>query len=348
MELVRQRSDGRTGGLFDAFTTARWTDGYAVIFPEFARRLPTPYNSLASADYDAGLRAQLSGHTLLTDTPVAALDRSGVDCANGTRIAAKVVIDCRGATGAHHFTGGWQVFMGRHLRFSQPHGVEQPVIMDAHIDQHGACRFVYTLPLGPNDLFVEDTYYQDTATLEEGVLTLRLDAYCKAMGWDGETIATETGMLPVVTGGDFTAFQADGRIDGVATVGARGGFTHPLTSYTVPYAAAMACEIAADPNLLDGGLAGRMEARAQKHWGDTAFYRTLARMMFGAAQPDRRYKVFAHTYRLRAGLIERFYAGRSTAADKARLLIGKPPVPVTGAVRALATTGNRLTTGSHP
>ena len=65
----------------------------------------------------------------------------------------------------------------------------------------------------------------------------------------------------------------------------------------------------------------------------TPFVRLLARMLFGAALPARRYKVFERFYRLGQPLIQRFYAGRLTRMDQLRLLIGKPPVSV---VRALA------------
>ena len=54
-----------------------------------------------------------------------------------------------------------------------------------------------------------------------------------------------------------------------------------------------------------------------------------------AAAPQNRYRVLERFYRMPEGLIERFYAGRSTLADKARLLAGKPPVPVTKAAQVL-------------
>ena len=73
-----------------------------------------------------------------------------------------------------------------------------------------------------------------------------------------------------------------------------------------------------------------------------AFYRRLGRMLFGAGNPEERYKVFERFYRLPAPLIERFYAARSTRLDRARVLCGKPPVPVMGAVRALASDGAPL------
>jgi lycopene beta-cyclase len=85
-----------------------------------------------------------------------------------------------------------------------------------------------------------------------------------------------------------------------------------------------------------------LEERARRHWRRTAFYRRLGRMLFGAARPDERYKVLEHFYRLPAPLVERFYAARSTRADCARVLCGRPPVPVLAAIGALAGEGAPL------
>jgi lycopene beta-cyclase len=71
------------------------------------------------------------------------------------------------------------------------------------------------------------------------------------------------------------------------------------------------------------------------HWARGRFNRLLTRMLFKAAEPDGRYRVLQRFYGLPEGLIARFYAGRSTLADKARVLIGKPPVPIHRAIRAI-------------
>jgi lycopene beta-cyclase len=217
--------------------------------------------------------------------------------------------------------------MGRHLRTPAPHGIERPLIMDATVDQLGGYRFVYVLPICANELFVEDTYYQDTPLLDRSALSARLDTYCHARGWAGEPLGSETGLLPVVTGGDFAAFQRAQRIAGVAVAGARGGFAHPLTSYTLPFAAETALAIAAHASLPGEQLAAMLEERARQHWHAARFYRRLGAMLFGAPPAQRR-RVFERFYRLDQGLIERFYAGRSTLRDRARVLCGKPPVPL--------------------
>ena len=219
--------------------------------------------------------------------------------------------------------------------------------MDARVEQLGGYRFVYVLPLSAHELFVEDTYYQDTPELDRSALSSRIDAYCRQHGWDGEILGFETGVLPVITGGNAARYMDSVRTQGVAIVGARGLFTHPLTSYTLPFAVETALAIAEDADLPGDQLAAKMEARARRHWGATGFYRLLGNMLFGAARPEKRVNVFQRFYRMPEPLIERFYAGKSTLADKARVLVGKPPVPITRALAALTSSRPALETPSH-
>lgn len=336
---------GPAAALLEPFRTTTW-HGYDVRFPAYRRHLQSTYHSLSSTDFDAALRRELGQDCIHTGQRVAALDSAGVTLENGERISARAVIDCRGAVPSRHLHGGWQVFMGRHLRTAAPHGIGHPTIMDADLDQHGAYRFVYMLPLGASDLFIEDTYYADAPTLDRSALSARIDAYAAAQGLakDGDftIIGHETGVLPVITGGNFSAYQAQCRIDGVAMAGGRGGFVHPLTSYTLPFAAETALAIARDAELPGPQLAALVEARARRHWRKTGFYRLLGAMLFGAAVPEERYRIFERFYRLPETLIERFYAAHSTFSDKARVLIGKPPVAVSRAIRALIAPGRPL------
>ena len=333
--------DTEGANLLARFRTNGW-DGYEVRFPAYRRDLATRYNSLSSAEFDAGLRRELPAEAIMTGRAVEAIDAGGVTLEGGGHLAARAVIDCRGFAPTARLGGGWQVFMGRHLRTAQPHGIERPVIMDATVEQLGGYRFVYVLPLGADELFVEDTYYQDTPELDRGVLSGRIDRYCLQHGFEGEILGGETGVLPVVTGGDFGAWQREVGIEGVGRAGARGGFLHPLTSYTMPFAVETALAVAAEAELPGNQLAALLAARGRRQWKRTRFYRLLGAMLFDAAEPTERYRVFERFYRLREGLIERFYAARPTLADRARVLAGKPPVPVGRALAALAREGAPL------
>ncbi|WP_374408165.1 lycopene beta-cyclase CrtY [Pelagerythrobacter sp.] len=336
-------SDLDAGGtaLLAGFRTSGW-DGYEVRFPAYRRTLGTRYNSLASADFDAGLRRELPGEAIVAGRVVEALDAGGVTLAGGERIAARAVIDCRGFAPSAHLSGGWQVFMGRHLRTPHPHGIARPIIMDATVEQLVGYRFVYVLPLGADELFVEDTYYQDTPVLDRNALSARIDRYCTQTGLEGDILGGETGVLPVVTGGDFAAWQRELAVPGVARAGGRGGFLHPLTSYTLPFAVETALTVAAEAELPGDQLAALLDARGRRLWTRTRFFRRLGAMLFGAAEPAERYRVFERFYRLPEPLIERFYAARPTMADKARVLVGRPPVPVGAALAALARAGAPL------
>lgn len=328
--------------LLDNFSLTRWQSGYSVKFPGLARELPARYRSLASRDFDAALRRILPQQAIHTGCRAAALDAGGVALANGARIAARAVIDCRDFVPSAHLTGGWQLFVGQHLKTHAPHGLAAPIIMDADLPQHGAYRFVYSLPLAVDEVFVEDTYYADSSLLDRAALGHRVADYAQGQGWAGESLGEEAGVLPVITGGDAAAHRAALATPGVALAGARGLFTHPLTSYTLPFAAQTALAVARAMPLDGQALARLIDARAAAHWRATRFYRLLGKMLFEAAEPEERWRIFARFYRLDPDLIARFYAGRSTLPDKARVLMGRPPVPISRAVAALLGKGAPL------
>ena len=338
--------------LMSGFALNGWDEGYDITFPRLGRTLPTSYRSLASAEFHRALTAELPPERVMLDTKAASLDAGGVTLEDGTRLAAKRVIDCRPFKPSKALNGGWQVFLGQQFRCETPHGLTRPVIMDASVDQiapygNGAAyRFVYVLPLSPTDVFIEDTYYADQPKMDAEVLKGRVAEYAHRNGWKGEVVDQEAGILPVISGGDFNAALAEVAIPGVALAGARGGFSHPLTSYTLPFAVdnalAIAHLIAKRPDLSGAELAAFCQRRSKRHWRATAYYRMLSRMLFEAAEPDKRVVVFEHFYALRGALVERFYAGRSTWPDRLRILTGKPPVAIPRAIRALFSSGKPL------
>ena len=340
--------------LMAEFALNGWDEGYDITFPAYGRTLPTSYRSLASAEFHRALIAALPPERVMLEAKATAIDADGVTLADGTRIAGRRVIDCRPFRASPHLAGGWQVFLGQHFKCEKPHGLTRPVIMDASVDQvapygnEAAYRFVYVLPLSPDEVFIEDTYYADQPKMDAEVLKGRVAEYAHRNGWKGEVIDQEAGILPVVSGGNFRAALSEIAIPGVAVAGARGGFSHPLTSYTLPFAAdnalAIAQLLATRPGVSGNELAAFCERRARRHWRATGYYRMLSRMLFEAAEPDKRVVVFEHFYALRGRLVERFYAGRSTWPDRLRILTGKPPVAIPRAIRALFSPGKPLDT----
>lgn len=330
-------SDLPPGGaeLVEPLIAARWDGGYDVRFPAYTRSLRTPYRSVTSERFDAVLRARL-GEEAIVCGEVAQAGPGHVVLADGRRIAAHGVIDARGAAHLPHLRGGWQKFVGQMLRTGQPHGLARPVVMDATVAQVDGYRFVYALPFAADQVFVEDTYYSDSPELDVAALRGRIGDWAAAQGWRvAEVLSEETGVLPVVARGDHAAFRAE--IDhGVALAGVRAGLFQPLTSYSLPDAVRFALALADSKDLSGTGLAALSRAWAERHWRRAAFYRMLAAMLLGAAPEGERWRVMQRFYRLPEGLVERFYAGGSTMMDKARILAGKPPVPLAAALRAMA------------
>ena len=320
--------------LIDPLVVSKWPR-HEVRFPRFSRNLSIPYRSVTSERLDAVLREQLPAEALLTGAQVVNATRTGFTLADGREFAAGAVIDARGTQVYPHLAGGWQKFVGQTLRFAKPHGLGQPIIMDARISQRDGFRFVYCLPFSPDTLLVEDTYYSTDPEIDRDKIVANIAEYCQMATWDiAEVLREEQGVLPVVAAGDFTAFRAVGSRS-LPTIGARAGLFHPLTGYSLPKAVETALMIVALPEMSAATLARACEAHAQAHWRDTRYYRHLAKMLFGAARPRRRYKVFERFYRLDAELISRFYAGTMFLGDKLRVLMGKPPVPISRALVSL-------------
>ena len=308
--------------------------GYDVAFPAHARSFTQPYYSIRSARLDEVVRATLPADAIMTGRKVLACSPTAVTLADGDRIEAAGVIDARGASDVSMLELGWQKFVGRELEVPGGHGLERPIVMDATVTQHDGYRFVYCLPLSPTRVFVEDTYYSDTPKLNVGAINRRIDVFAEQRGWAVGTPPNgganeghdERGALPVVIAGDFAAYWRAGGPK-VAKAGMRAGLFHPTTGYSLPDAVRLAVKIAKARDLSGAALHDLTHDYAKAAWEGRGFYRMLDAMLFRAADPDGRYKVLERFYRLRPGLIGRFYAGRSTSADKLRVLMGKPPVP---------------------
>jgi lycopene beta-cyclase len=315
-----------------------WTS-YDVAFPAHSRTLKAGYYSIESTRLDQVVREALPEAAVMTRRKVLAASSKAVVLADGDRVEAKGVIDCRGVGDLGLLQCGWQKFLGRELSLDDAHRIERPVIMDATVEQLDGFRFVYALPFTATRVFVEDTYYSDTPALDADMLGERIDAYVAARGWQVERVAREeAGSLPVVMGGDFEAYWQSGG-NKVAKAGARAGLFHPLTSYSLPDAVRAAVLVANAGDLGGAGLHHLLHGFARATWRKRRFYRMLAAMLFRAAEPAERYRILERFYRLDAGLIGRFYAGQSTIFDRVRTLSGKPPVPIGRAVQALRRNG---------
>ncbi len=306
----------------------RWP-AYDVAFPAHRRTLDTGYNSIESERLDAVIRARMRPDRIIAASALE-VTREAIILDDGRTVAARHVIDARGAADLSCLDLGWQKFLGQALHVRGGHGLTRPIVMDATVPQIDGYRFVYCLPFDAETVFVEDTYYSDGPELHVVAMRQRIADYALARGWDVDTVELEeTGVLPVAMGGNFDVYWASG--GSAAKAGVRAALFHPTTGYSLPDAVRLAARLADDPDL----AAVRIENHAAALWIERRFYRLLGVMLFRAAQPKRRYCVLERFYRLSPTLIGRFYAGQSTLADKIRILSGRPPVPIAAAVRAL-------------
>ncbi|WP_084732995.1 lycopene beta-cyclase CrtY [Sphingobium chungbukense] len=325
--------DAEDRWLVEPLISRRWAEGHEVRFPGHGRRLSTPYNSITSVQLDTHARTVL-GDAVQIGAQAVRLTPTAVTLSDGRTIAARAVLDVRGGGDLSALRCGWQKFVGQTLRLDAPHGLACPVIMDAGVEQLDGYRFMYLLPWGERTLFVEDTYYSDAPDLDVPAVSARIAAYARAQGWRvDEIVHSESGVLPVVHGGDFDRFWP--KDDPVARAGARAAMFHPMTGYSLPDAVRFALRLV-DAWSMEGALLAQVTREwAVAHWRQGRYYRLLGRMLFGAARPDQRWRIFERFYRLDPSLIGRFYGGRSTRGDRIRILCGRPPVPIRGAMRAL-------------
>lgn len=312
----------------------RWP-GYEVRFPQFDRILSTGYRSVTAERFAAVVSAALPGRIML-GAPVVSVSETEAMLADGRRLKAKAVVDGRGPVATPDLALGFQKFVGLEVRLAAPHGLTMPIVMDARVDQAGGYRFVYTLPFDDRTLLIEDTRYTDGAELDRDVFRQGVMDYAARQGWViDEVLREEDGVLPVALDGDIAAHLT--RMGPTALSGLRAGLFHPTTGYSLPDAVRLADRVA---NGLQGAsLAPDIRRHANDVWAGRGFYRLLNRMLFRAARPEERYRVLERFYRLPQPLIERFYAAGSTLADKARILSGKPPVPIGAALTCLVERG---------
>ena len=310
--------------------------GQAVRFPVHERKVTTGYCSISSERLFQVIQPVIQEHLLL-GCSVTTIENDAVILSDGKRITAEAILDARGGMPSDAMSFGYQKFVGQFIEMREPHGLDVPIIMDATVDQVDGYRFVYVLPFSKTQLLVEDTRYADGDELAVEDFREAIAQYCRNNGWHPiSTVREEQGVLPIALAGNIDEVLA-GYEKTIAPIGMKAGLFHPLTGYSLPDAVKTA-DLVASCVAAEGDLIRRLKAHAKANWNDRAFYRLLSRMLYGAAEPDQRYKVLERFYRLPEKVIERFYAGVSTKADRVRVLAGKPPVPIFKALKCMSET----------
>ena len=238
---------------------------------------------------------------------------------------ARLVIDARGPD-PDAYTGqcGFQKFVGLELETQAPHGLSNPILMDARCTQTDGFRFFYVLPLAPARLLVEETRFSLTPALDRDAARAAVQAYAVRFGTVTRVVREEIGILPMPWSMPSAAHP-----EHVALLaGYRGGYFHPATGYSLPAAVRVAEAIGQSLReaCKQGELLGTSWERFLKqHHSQSRYALQLNRLLFtGFAETDM-WGVLSRFYGLPEPLIERFYALSSSVADRARILLGRPP-----------------------
>jgi lycopene beta-cyclase len=302
--------------------------GYDVHFPRHSRSLSGRYHAIRSTDFFNRVRANFPIAFQLPQLPVS---ESKFD----------LKIKATGWPSIHKTSDfGWQKFVGIDLKLKSPHGLSRPILKDARIEQIDGYRFFYCLPWSEKSLLIEDTYYSNSPDLDVDKIRQRIFQFAQMQGWEVESEERmEQGALPLDMGmGDSPEPRKHDAQE--ISIGAASGLAHPVTGYTTSTLlqqiesmvrgsgeneSADVCDLPA--------LAQRVKAVNDNLREGSRYFHLLNRMLFNAAHPSERYVVLERFYRLSPDLISRFYAGRLNWADRARILIGRPPVPLFPAIR---------------
>jgi lycopene beta-cyclase len=323
---------GLAGDWLEVFVAKSWS-GYEVRFPNRRRRIANGYRSISSQQFHEVLTAAL-GERIVLNAQIETLGPDWVCLADGRRLSADLVIDGRGPAAAPDLILGYQKFLGQTVRLAAEHGLDAPVIMDATVEQTDGYRFIYVLPWDARRLLIEDTRYTDGPDFTRDDLRTGIGDYARGRGWRIEAVlGEEEGVLPVALGGDIEAHWH--RAEERTLSGLRAALFHPSTGYSLPDAAALADAICGLRVIDAPSVARLVRERSVRLWHERAFFRLLNRMLFRAARPGERYRVLERFYGLPEPLIARFYAAKLTGLDKLRILSGKPPVPITAALRCI-------------
>lgn len=325
----------------------RYWSSHEVSFKSYTRRFQTGYRSLRSEDYHEALikrikrgKIRLSEEVVATQPPDRA-NQNEVFVVTAKQVyQAKLVIDARGRMPL--MSCGYQKFVGLDIEFETPHGLRQPIIMDANVPQTDGFRFIYVLPFSDRHLLLEDTYYSDSSDLHDDLIEEAIRSYARNhIGPNYQVVRKEKGVLPIPLTDSYFNYSYPLR---VMPFGVQAGLFHPTTGFSIGLAMqacnALTTSIKAESaqNWSNPDFAStEIKSLTKKIKEQSSFFLTLNRMLFGASRPPERIRIFERFNKLNPGLVQRFYAMDANLWDKIRIFSGRPPVAIHRALQVVLT-----------
>ena len=294
--------------------THRWS-GYSVHFERLSRQVAMGYAAITSEQLHEVVQAavQRGPGAVWLGTTAVAIGNHDVTLADGRLLRARHVVCALGPERAEVPTAtGWQKFVGLEIETQSPHGLTQPILMDARVPQIDGLRFVYTLPFGAKRLLVEDTVFSDNATLRVDAMRSAALGYARTHGWQVAAIMREEhGVLPMPWG-ESPPLPPQGPL----LAGMQGGWFHPATGYSLAVAARLADCVARQ---------GDLATLRARHARQARFARKLNWALFRMAEPRHRNSMMSRFYRRPDEVIRRFFALDLHPTDAWRIVLGAPP-----------------------
>jgi lycopene beta-cyclase len=316
----------------EPFISKKW-DGYSVRFPKHQRVLKSPYFSVRSEKLH-----ELVSHEVPVEfgVEIVGVAPHNVTGKKGEQWSARCVIDGRGFEPCDKNMVGYQKFVGQELELEKPHGLTQPILMDATCPQLQSFRFFYLLPWDERRLLVEDTRYSNTEEVNVEEFRREIVQYCESKGWKiARVVREEVGSLPIPLRAKYLPSNKGlpnawiQRL--VPCVGVKGGFFHSTTGYSLPDTVKVVSKIV-NVEIKHEAVFPATIRLAKKTAGRQWFFRLLNRMLFIGSRPESRYKILEFFYKMPQGLINRFYSGHLWPTDYLRIFLGNPPIKVTDAL----------------
>jgi len=267
----------------------RWP-GYDIRFPAFNSGMDRSYSAISSTRLHEVVQAQLEveGSALHAGAVAHEVRGEGVTLADGRELGARLVIDARGPdANVAPRESGFQKFLGLEVRLENPHDLLRLLLMDACVDQAQGYHFVYALPLAPDRVLVEDTFFNASPHLDREHSRRTLRDWCTARGWRIATVEREEeGVLPMPWTGSLPPSGT-----GAIRAGYAGGWFHPGTGYSLPVAARLAQAIASHP--IDAIRAGGLRPLFIEQQRQSEYCHFLNRLLFRRYPPHMRQYIFS-------------------------------------------------------
>jgi lycopene beta-cyclase len=322
---------------------APWRDFISYSWPQYQvefsylRTIDKSYYTISSQHFFSKMTDFL-GADLRLGKKVVQVQVNRVVTDAGEIFSAPIVIDARlslnfSLTKAKDHAWGYQKFLGLELKMQEKHGLQNPILMDATVDQKDGYRFMYVLPYSEDQLLIEDTHYSNSPELNVKEYTEEILNYAKSKGWNvSSQLRSEIGVLPIPT----TRWVADlAEKSAVLKIGSGAGFYHPVTGYSFLWCVRVANALAEIKNPSRETYSAALLKLQKELNRNTSFYLMLNKLLFYGADTSNRKNIFQRFYKLPESTIGRFYASKTSLADKFRIMIGRPPISVASAWKAL-------------